>query len=427
MRRSSRSLSSGAFTLIEILIVTVILAIVVAVALPSYFRSVQRARSAEAVSNLGVIREAELAHQAQYGTFAEAIDLPAINAALDLELNSRTFEYEIVQADDSSFLAVATSRQSGPNASEPLRVSMDHTGKLTYSAPLGAGSGGGLGGGFGGGVGGGSRLTGGGGGGGGGRGGGGDSVGTGSGGGNSGGSPGTDTGSGGDQTGGDTGNGGGSSGGGGGGGGSPRSFAYIARGGDLWTSWPDVNSLNIGGTEGIGSLAAAFQLISGSGVHTITDDLMRKGISLSFVDAFTFQQACGTAIACLQFCNPTICTPPDKPGRLPDIIFNPSYLDESPTVLADVLVHEGTHFQQYLDGRISNPQLGLVDIEFDAFWNQAVFWSEVRGTIGTIDTQGEHDMDTVYQLAQQGEGALRNAIAAVYCGGQQNCEAGIAP
>lgn len=108
------------------------------------------------------------------------------------------------------------------------------------------------------------------------------------------------------------------------------------------------------------------------------------------------------------------------------MIFNPTYLNETPQVLAAVLVHESTHSQQYFDGRTSNPALGTVDIEFDAFWNEAVFWSEIRGTVGAIDTPLEREADTVYQLAQQGEGTLRNAIAATYCGGgRQNCDTGL--
>jgi len=102
--------------------------------------------------------------------------------------------------------------------------------------------------------------------------------------------------------------------------------------------------------------------------------------------------------------------------------FNPRFLTEAPEVLAAVLAHEGTHFQQYLDGRVFNPSLGTVDIEFDAFWNEAVFWGRIRDTLAPFDTPLEQEIEGVYQLAQQGEGTLRDRIAAVYCGGRSNCQ-----
>ena len=74
-----------------------------------------------------------------------------------------------------------------------------------------------------------------------------------------------------------------------------------------------------------------------------------------------------------------------------------------------------------MDGRLFNDNLGTVDLEFDAFWNSAVFWEEVRLTLAPFDTPLEEELEAVYQLAQQGEGALRDAIAAAYCGGQPTC------
>lgn len=388
------------FTLLEVLTVVVILAVLVAIALPLYFRSVEQARSTEAVANLGAIRQAQFLHQAQHSTFAEALDLPAINAQLDLELSARYFDYEVQDADAQQFLIVATSRGAPPGSAAPLRITMDQTGQLTYHRPPSTGSGGGFGGGSSGGGGGAGGSSGGGGGG---------SIG------------------------------GGGSGGSGGGGGSaptiagggvaftppplnpalihaPSTFTYIARGVDLWTDWADVSLKNITGTIGVLALSAAFDLVATSDARAITDDLFRKGISIAFDGSYFGQSGvCGSAYACHVYRTGQF--PPTEPATKPIIAFNPLYADEDPEALAAVLVHEGTHFQQYLDGTAFhrlNGAITTVDQEFAAFWNGAVYWSSVRATQQPPGSSLETDLESLYQLAQLGEAALRNEIDARY-------------
>ena len=135
------------FTITEVLVVVVILVALTAIALPQYLRIVKHARATEAVANLSAIRAGELLYQVSHGTFTEAIDLPSINAELDLALYARDFDYKVEQADTSKFLIVAMGRQgSSSGTNTPLRVTMDHNGKLTFS-DTGGGGGGGSGGG----------------------------------------------------------------------------------------------------------------------------------------------------------------------------------------------------------------------------------------------------------------------------------------
>lgn len=425
MKSRCRSVLPQGFTLTEVLITVLILAFLAGIALPAYFRSIEKAKSAEAVANLGMIRQAEMAHRAQDGTFVEAIDLPAIEAGLDLDLNAQYFDYQVAHADAGDLLIEATGRENIPGHSGPLRVSMTSGGEVTWHWPEAIGGGGAAGGSSGGGGGGGSSGSGGG------------SSGGGSSG--SGGStpPGSGSTEGGDGGGGSTGGAGGDSGSdggsagdgdggsGGGGSGGSRAFVYIPRGADQWTGWTDVNTTNIQGTIGTATLASVFDAVAASGANGITGDLIRHGISVSFVDAATFADACGNAIACFLYY--TAPRPPDQPDPLPFVLFNPAYLSEPPEILADVLIHEGTHFQQYLDGRVFNTGLGTVDIELDAFWNEAVYWGEVRDRFGPPfdDSPLEQESEGVYQLAQQGESALRDAIAAAYCGGFSTCEASL--
>ena len=151
----------------------------------------------------------------------------------------------------------------------------------------------------------------------------------------------------------------------------------------------------------------------------ITDDLTARGIPMLFTDAGTFQIFCSEAIAC--FLSSAGSTPPSTPSPSPIILFNPTYVSEPPAMLAAVLAHEGTHFQEYLDGRLFNAALGTVDNEFDAFWNAAAFWEDIRATQTSVTSPLNTEIEGVYQLALQGEAALREHIAAVYCGGAANC------
>lgn len=54
------------FTLLELLIVVIIIAILVAVALPLYGRAVEKGRMAEAITNLGALRGALLRYYTQH-------------------------------------------------------------------------------------------------------------------------------------------------------------------------------------------------------------------------------------------------------------------------------------------------------------------------------------------------------------------------
>jgi len=197
---------------------------------------------------------------------------------------------------------------------------------------------------------------------------------------------------------------------------APGTFTYIERGDDLWTGWPDVNQKTITGTLGLGLLSDAFDLVAASGANAVTDDLFRKGISTSFDGGFFEPGAiCQDALAC-HLSVPAF-LPPAEPGVKPLIVFNPVLLTETVAAIAGVLVHEGTHFQQYLDGSLHSQHAGtltVVDTEFRAFWNQAVFWGEVRDGEAPHTTFLENQMESVYDLAQQGESALRNEIAARY-------------
>ena len=72
------------FTLLELLMVVIIIAILAAVALPQYLRVVERVRSAEALTVLGAIRASEMRFKAQSAT--NIYLSPLANNSLDIDI-----------------------------------------------------------------------------------------------------------------------------------------------------------------------------------------------------------------------------------------------------------------------------------------------------------------------------------------------------
>ena len=105
------------FTLIELLVVIIIISILAAIAIPRYFRSVERSRQAEALNILGMVRMSEYRYQLENGVFTSDID------DLDFEnpnsLPGRYFDYAMISASADTFSTKATRNSyrnfSGPN------------------------------------------------------------------------------------------------------------------------------------------------------------------------------------------------------------------------------------------------------------------------------------------------------------------------
>jgi len=68
----------GGFSLVELMIVVAIMAILAAIAIPSFMRFSMRAKTAEATSNLAAIRTAEESYRAENDTYATCTASPAV-------------------------------------------------------------------------------------------------------------------------------------------------------------------------------------------------------------------------------------------------------------------------------------------------------------------------------------------------------------
>ncbi|MDD7501662.1 MAG: prepilin-type N-terminal cleavage/methylation domain-containing protein, partial [Elusimicrobia bacterium] len=72
------------FTLIELLVVVLIIGILAAMAMPAYFKAVERARAAEADTLIGTVVNAQQRYKMKTGKFAKlwtSLDVAPVNAA----------------------------------------------------------------------------------------------------------------------------------------------------------------------------------------------------------------------------------------------------------------------------------------------------------------------------------------------------------
>lgn len=96
------------FTLMEVLIVVVVLAVLAGLAVPMYTSSVEKSRKAEALAALGALRQSEIRYFAQYSAYTNNI------ALLDFDPNATAggqtvhFTYAITAAAGATFTATAT-------------------------------------------------------------------------------------------------------------------------------------------------------------------------------------------------------------------------------------------------------------------------------------------------------------------------------
>ena len=82
MSRLLKNREQGGFTLLELLMVVIIIAILVSIALPQYFRATERARTGQVMSLLASLRGSEMRFKAQDPGNAYTVALANLDLAL---------------------------------------------------------------------------------------------------------------------------------------------------------------------------------------------------------------------------------------------------------------------------------------------------------------------------------------------------------
>ncbi|MFH1655925.1 MAG: hypothetical protein ABH954_04890 [Candidatus Omnitrophota bacterium] len=106
-----RKFKISALTLMELIIVVIILGILIGIAIPQYTKAMERSIDREAETNISLVQAAQKIYRqtntVYYGS-GGVVNLDDINTNLGLDLNANNFDYVIVSADATDFVARAT-------------------------------------------------------------------------------------------------------------------------------------------------------------------------------------------------------------------------------------------------------------------------------------------------------------------------------
>jgi Tfp pilus assembly protein PilE len=403
-KRMMRPGKNHSFTLVELSVVIIIVAILATVAIASYKKWIEKAKSAEAITTAGDIRKAEEAHRLEKGTYVAAENTAQVNELLGVGSLSENFGYRVVGVTDENFLILAYKMDAAVAGvalnPDSIVVAMDKNGIVNYPG----GGGGDLGGAGIGGSGGGT---------------GGSGIGGGSGGSDFGGGGIT----GGGSSGGTGGTGGGTGGtGGGGGGGAPAS---VTNSGGGWSE--GIGSGPFGEGAAIdAALQDAMNALKGSSTSLYAYNLVQdKNITVKY-DDFSLYTGYGVGGSTLAFW-PGIADLelPDKPIIAGNTIYVNDKLKDTSSdgAIAALIAHEATHadyeyfpelwisitltrHQELTADQITIPG-NSVNQEYDAFCNQMAAWQELK-------TGPDSNNDGWLSVYQQGEEYMRAEIKATY-------------
>ncbi|MBU1087814.1 MAG: prepilin-type N-terminal cleavage/methylation domain-containing protein [Candidatus Omnitrophica bacterium] len=134
------------FTLVELLMVVIIIGILVSIAIPNYFKTVERTKGGSAKAVLDTIRKAELQYRAAHDTFVDvavgdwaAGDISAFDYPEVLATNAGddgSWTYTVAGSDEDVFTATATRNLTAPTVYQNATIDLDQDGVWTSSNPV---------------------------------------------------------------------------------------------------------------------------------------------------------------------------------------------------------------------------------------------------------------------------------------------------
>ena len=123
------------FTLLEVLVVIIIIGILAALALPQYMKTIKKARVAEATSNIGSIRGAEI----RYYQENDAIVAGSNFSELDIEdpnnVNNSYFTYEVSGTSPDDMVIVATGKDDKITKGITVTFNLEGDGRINTDIP----------------------------------------------------------------------------------------------------------------------------------------------------------------------------------------------------------------------------------------------------------------------------------------------------
>ncbi|RKY34210.1 MAG: hypothetical protein DRP78_06895 [Candidatus Omnitrophota bacterium] len=123
------------FTLVELLMVVIIIGILATIAVPNYYKAVERAKAAKAKASLDLMRKAEISYRALNDTFTDnsGDELDSVDFSTAAVIGVSTdWTYTFGNVAATTVDVVAT-RQTGQYANESITIDQD--GIITYSDP----------------------------------------------------------------------------------------------------------------------------------------------------------------------------------------------------------------------------------------------------------------------------------------------------
>jgi len=128
------------FTLIELLVVVLIMGILASVAMPQYFKSVEKSRMTEAKTALEAIESACERYYMQKGTFYADGGMDTSLSELDIDITDLSY-YKITRVNTRTAYNGGVARAHVAQGKKPLLGSRSQRYSLTLYAPMEPGTG----------------------------------------------------------------------------------------------------------------------------------------------------------------------------------------------------------------------------------------------------------------------------------------------